>query len=203
MKFLENRRKRKEIERNVRFRQGKARIKQILAKNEATKRRFWKLGQDALELGNQKQFRQIAQAYLWTLQQIKQWKNFLLMMETFEARRDQMAATGEYLKSMSALSASIMTGADPAQLAQMQQDMEMALGRAATMEESLAAVMDTSADMIFPASDQEDEDEEIANLEKMMLGEVKHSEHAKVDARIEEGIAKLAEDIRKGDDERL
>ncbi len=196
MRYFENRRKRREIERSIRFRQGKSRIVQFIRKGQESRKRYWQLGEKALQLGDKGQFNQIAKAYLWTVQQTSQWERYLLMLETFEARRDQMAATTSYLESMGALSKSIMAGADPAQLSRMQHDLEAALGRAQSMEESLSAVMDQSADVLFPAV--EGEDEEVGDLERMMLGETKHGEQSRLDGRIEEGIARLEEAMRKG-----
>jgi len=195
MKYWENRKKRKEIERNLRFRQGKSRIQQFIRKGQESRKRYWQLGQKALQLGDKKQFRQIAKAYLWTIEQTHQWERFLLMLETFEARRDQMAATGAYIDSMGALSKSILAGADPVQLARMQQDLEMALGRAECMEEGLSAVMDQSAEVLFPTA--VDEDQEVGDLEKLMTGEARHQEDSVLDQRIEEGIAKLEQAMTK------
>ncbi|MCK4413827.1 MAG: Snf7 family protein [Candidatus Eisenbacteria sp.] len=194
MRLLENRRKRKEIERSVRFRQGKSKIQSFIRKGQEARKRYWKLGEKALRLGDKVQFRQIARTYLWTVQQTQQWERFLLMLETFEARRDQMTATSAFIDSMGALSKSIMAGADPAQLAKMQTDMEMALGRAQCMEESLAAVMDSSAEVLFPEGEGE---EDVQDLEHMILDEAKHGESAELDRRIEAGIAQLEETMRQ------
>ncbi len=194
MRFFKGRKRRKEIERLVKFRQGKARIQQFIRKSNEAKRRYWKLGRKALELGDRAQFRQIAKAYLWTTKQIRQWERYLLMLETLEARRDQAASTTSFIESLQALSDSIMANADPGDLAKMQEKMEEALQRAATMEETLEAVMDSSADVIFP--EVEESDEEIAGIERMMAKEIEEGAEGTLDEQIERGIEELEKAMR-------
>jgi len=70
-------------------------------------------------------------------------------METVSIQRDQVKVTGEFAQSMSAVSASMMAGARPEDITKVQMELESALTRAQTLDETLAAVMDASNDTIF------------------------------------------------------
>ena len=66
--FLERRRQNKEIEREVKFRQGLGKVRNYVDKCNKAQKRYWELGKRALKLGDKQQFENIAKAYLKSFQ---------------------------------------------------------------------------------------------------------------------------------------
>lgn len=193
--FFEKRRQTKEIEREVKFKQGLSRIRNYVQKCHDGEKRYWGLGKRALKLGDKQQFENIAKAYLRTGEMITRWEKFLVSMETVSLQRDQVKATGEFAKSMSALSTSMMAGADPKDITKVQMELERALTKAHTLDETLTAVMDATSDTIF-LSEGLSEDS-LQQVEAAMKGEAEHEEGEVLDDRIAAGLRRIEEEMRK------
>ena len=101
----------KEIEREVKYRQGLSKVRAYVEKSRESQRRLWGLGKRALKLGDQQQFQNIARAYVRVGGIISRWEKYLVAVETVAVQRGQVKATGDFLKSMQALSESMMSGA--------------------------------------------------------------------------------------------
>ena len=193
--FFEKRRQIKEIEREVKFKQGLARIRNYVQKCHDAKKRYWELGKRALKLGDKQQFENIAKAYLRTGEMITRWEKFLVSMETVSLQRDQVKATGEFATSMSALSTSMMAGADPKDITKVQMELERALTKAHTLDETLTAVMDASSDTIFLSEGLSENS--LQQVEAAMKGEAVHEEGEVLDDRIAAGLRRIEGEMRK------
>ncbi|MGB5925601.1 MAG: Snf7 family protein [Dehalococcoidia bacterium] len=193
--FIERRRQAKEIERDVKFKQGLSRVRNYVHKSNDAQKKYWQLGKRALKLGDRQQFENGAKAYLRTAEMINRWERFLVAMETVSLQRDQVRVTGEFAKSMGALSKSMMAGASPQDITKMQMDLERALAKAHTLDETLAAVMDATSDTIFTSEGVSEES--LQQVEGAMKGEAVHEEGETLDDRISAGLRRIEEEMRK------
>lgn len=160
--WWKRRKERQEFERQVQARQGRARIKRHINRQRQMLDRLREMMRRALLLKDERQFRALAKQYIWTQQDIRRWERNLLAFDSLQARRDQVKATREFLESMQAMSRSILVNADPAELARMEQDLQMALARAQTMEEVLDAMMGAVDESVFTFEEMEEKDLEQA-----------------------------------------
>jgi hypothetical protein len=196
MGLIARRREAKEIERRVRFKQGKSKIEGYIKKLKASESKLLELGKRAHRLSDKEQFSHIAQAILWTQEQKNRWDRYLLQMETMEARRDQVQATGSFVSSMTALTKSMLVGVSPAKLAEIQMDMERALAKADSLEEVMAVMMDATAESVFGS--EEATEEKIAELGKLMSEEAAQDESEGFDGRIADGLKAIEGEMKKG-----
>ncbi|MCL0036061.1 hypothetical protein M1N22_02560 [Dehalococcoidia bacterium] len=193
--FFERRRQTKEIEREVKFKQGLSRVRNYVQKCNQAQKRYWELGKRALKLGDRQQFENIVKAYLRTGEMVNRWERYSVAMETISLQRDQVKATGTFAESMKALSASMMAGAKPEDITKMQIDLEQALTRAETLDETLSAIMDSTSDTIFSAEGLSEES--LQEVEAAMKGEAAHEEGQALDDRIAAGLRRIEEEMRK------
>ena len=193
--FLERRRQTKEIQREVKFKQGLSRVRNYVQKCQQAQAKYWELGKRALSLGDQQQFENVARAYLRTGEAANRWQRYLLAMETVSIQRDQVKVTGDFAQSMSAVSASMMAGAKPEDITKVQMELESALTRAQTLDETLAAVMDASNDTIF--SSEGLSDSSLKEIESAMKGEIDKEEIGALDQRIAGGLKSIEEEMKK------
>lgn len=194
-KWLERRRQEKEFERDVKVRQAKRRILRHVEKQRETEQKLWRLGKRAIQLGDQKQFEQIGKQILWTRDDVDRWERYLLNMETLEARRDQVRATGEFMQSLQAMADSLLTGAKPQDMARIQQDIEMGLARAQDVNERLTLFMEMADDMFYDA--ETSQPEALAEIQTAMAQDAELDEGSQYDAQIEAGLAKIREQLKK------
>jgi hypothetical protein len=194
--FLERRRQEKEIKREVKFKQGLSKVRAYVEKCNQAQKRYWELGKRSLKLGDRKQFENIAKAYLRTGEMANRWERYLVAMETVGIQRDQVKATGMFAQSMKALSDSIMAGAKPEDITKMQMELERALAKAETLDETLSAIMDATNEAIF--SGEGLSEESLKQVETAMTGEAVHEEGAAIpDERITQGLERIEEEMKK------
>ena len=193
--YFERRRQTKEIEREVKYKQGLARVRGYVQKCQRAQKRYWTLGKRALSLGDRGQFENVARAYIATGEAANRWERYLVAMETVSVQRDQVRATGEFAKSMSALSASMMAGAKPEEITRVHMELEQALVRAQTLDETLSAVMDASNDSIFSAEGMTDDS--LSQIESAMKMETEQDEAGALDQRIDSGLKRIEEEMKK------
>jgi len=195
MGFRDRRRQTKEIEREVRFKQGLSRVRNYVQKCQQSQKRLWELGKRTLKLGDHQQFEHIARAYLHTGDQIMRWERYLVAAESISIQRGQVKATQEFVKSVGALSESMMAGSNPEDLVEMQRDLEVALQRSQTLDETLATVMDATSDTVFsPEGLSEDS---LKEVEAAMLGEARGEESGDLDERVSQGLKRIEDEMRK------
>jgi len=199
--FLERRRQEKEIQREVKFKQGLSKVRAYVEKCNEAQKRYWALGKRSLKLGDRKQFDNIAKAYLRTGEMGNRWERYLVAMETVGIQRDQVKATGMFAQSMKALSDSIMAGAKPEDITKMQMELERALAKAETLDETLSAIMDATNEAIF--SGEGLSEESLKQVETAMRGEAVHEEGTQAegtavpDERIAQGLRRIEEEMKK------
>jgi len=195
--WLEERRRTKEIERDLQARRGKAQIKRHVAKQQGMLKRLWELGKRSLQLGDTARFKQIGMLYLQTQSDITRWERYLLSLEVVEARRDQARAATEFLGSLQAMSQSMLATASPKDMAQTQRDLELGLARAQDLEERLSLIMEMTDETMLTGDLDLSFDEQFRELEQAMTAEASHEEGATFDTQIEAGLLKIAEEMRK------
>lgn len=194
--FLDRRRQEKEIQREVKFKQGLSKVRAYVEKCNQAQKRYWELGKRSLKLGDRKQFENITKAYLRTGEMANRWERYLVAMETVGLQRDQVKATGMFAQSMKALSDSIMAGARPEDITKMQMELERALAKAETLDETLSAIMDATNEAIF--SGEGLSEESLKQVETSMSGEAVHEEGAAIpDERISQGLRRIEEEMKK------
>lgn len=193
--FFERRRQAKEIDREIKFKQGLSRIRNYVKKCQTAQKKYWELGKRALSLGDRQQFENVARTYIQMGETINRWERYLVAMETVAVQKDQVKATGEFAKSMSAMSESMMAGAKPEDITKVQMEMERALSRAQTLDETLSAVMEASNDTIF--SSEGLSDKSLEDIENAMKMDISREEGGTLDARIASGLNKIEEAMKK------
>ncbi len=199
MPLFEGRRQAREIQRELQFRKGRAQVNRYIQRCQEARKKYWESGKKALRLGDKRQFQYLAKAYQQALEQVNRWERYLLQLETVSIYKDQAKATIAFMGSMNAMSKTMMAGASPKDISKMQINLEKSLTRAETVDETLSLVMDASSETIF-SSDELSEDK-IAEIGKAMTGEAVHEEGEaigdKAGARIDEGLKKIEEEMRK------
>lgn len=188
-------RRQRELETEIQVRQSKAKIRRFINEARKVQRRYWDLGKQALRLGDQEQFRQLASALLRTRELANQWERYLLQLETLSVRREEVAATGEFIKGISAVTSSILRGASPDQIAAMQVQMEQALAKSQALDEMMAVAMESSAAGVF--GKEELDAGRLDEIAQHMASEAEADETAAYDERIAEGLKRVEEAMRK------
>ena len=202
LNWWRNRQRTKEIERDMETRRGKAQMRRHIKKQNEMSKKLWGLGRRALQLGDQRQFRQIGKHYLWTLEDIKRWERYMLAFETIEARRDQARSMAEFMRSVQAMSQSMLANASPKAIAETQRDLQLGIARAQDMEQTLDDLMDMTEDTVFGMEEMGDEEAETAfhELERAMAEEGEGATAAPdeaLDSRIAAGLRQIEAEMRK------
>jgi hypothetical protein len=142
MEFFEKRRQRKEIERKIQAKEGKRKISRHVRNQQKRLREYWDLAKRAYRLGDRAAFQQIAKAIASTRQDINRWERLLITFELFEAQRDQAQTGAEFMRAFEAMAQSMLISADPADMARIMQQADMALAMADQMEDRLEDLME-------------------------------------------------------------
>lgn len=188
-------RQQRELEAKVQIRQGMARIQRFVKNAKKHQQRYWELGKQALRLGDKEQFEQLAGAFIRTREHANRWERYLLQLETLNVRREEVGATGDFIKSISAMTNSILRGATPQQVVEMQTKMEKAVAKSEALEEVLSVAMEASAGSVY-GTDELDESK-LTELAGHMSSEAEGDENAAFDKRISEGLKGIEEAMRK------
>jgi hypothetical protein len=192
--FIEERRREKEIERDMQARRGKMQIQRHINNQKKMSTKLWEMGKRAMELGDKRQFTSIGKQYLWTLEDVKRWERYLLAFESIEARRDQARSMSEFMKSVNAMSKSMMANSNP----------EVGLARAQNLEQMLDYMMDMTDETIFNTEmlGEDEQNDAIKALEQEMKRETavegeKETAQDSVDSRIADGLKAIEQEMRK------
>jgi vacuolar-type H+-ATPase subunit I/STV1 len=188
-------RRQRELEADIQVRQSKARIERFIRSVKKVQKRYWDLGKQALRLGDREQFSQLAGALIRAREQANYWERYLLQLETLSIRREEVTATGDFIKGISAVTTSILRGASPDQIAAMQVKMEKALVKAEALEELLSVAMESSAECVFATGELDEH--KLDQLARQMGSEAEAEESASYDQRIAQGLKQLEEEMRK------
>jgi hypothetical protein len=168
-------REERDREAKLRFRQGKSRIQRFLQQAQDSAERYWQLARQAYRLGDQEQLRQLAANFYRTRESINRWERFLLKMDALEMRRNEVEATGDFVRGMNALTATILRGSTPEEVSRMQLDVERAIAKAEQQEELLTSAMDSAGNGILSTTDLTDE-----ALDQFLQGIDKHARQAEM-----------------------
>jgi hypothetical protein len=185
----------KEMERDIEFRRGVQKVKSFIKKNQNIRKRYWTAGKKALQMDDQERFARYAKGYLLCGQQIRRWEKYRLDLEMLEVRKDQAKTSNSFLKSLKAVSKSTLAQSAPGDLAKLQVEMDRALARGESLEESLAVVMEMSGESVFALHESPDEDA-LLDVQAAMTGELGAEAMDPADRRIEEGLKKLEEEMK-------
>lgn len=188
-------RRQRELENEIQVRQSKAKIQRFIRNTRKVQQRYWELGKQALRLGDREQFEQLAGAVFQARQQANQWERYLLQLETLSVRREEVAATGDFIKGISAVTTSILNGASPDQVAAMQTKMQQAMVKAEALEELMAVAMEGSAGAVFAS--EELDDRKVDELAGEMNAETAAEGGDDHDQRIAQGLKQIEEQMRK------
>ena len=159
MKFLEQRKQRQEYERRAKAKEGKRKINRHIRNQKKRLRQYWDLAKRAYRLGDKATFEKIAKAIASTRQDINRWEKLLVTFDLFEAQRDQAQAGAEFMRAFEAMAKSMIISADPADMARIMQQSDMALSLAEEMEDRLEDMMELT-------------DETLADIEMEHQGEL-------------------------------
>lgn len=185
----------------IRFRRAMREIDSLIKRNQNHKDRLWDYGKKALMLGDRDQFEQIAQAYLHTLQTVHRWERYKLAAQTLDLKRGQAALTGEFVSSLDLMAQSLIRDVDDSGISKMHEQVEKALHRSRTVEDTLDAVMEAASESIYSADETAASD--IAAIEKAMKETgpseaiAEEGELKELNERISGGVKKLEEELRK------
>jgi hypothetical protein len=157
--------------------------------------RYWQLGKQALRLGDREQFEHLAVAVLRTREVVNRWERYLLQLETLGVRRDEVAATGDFLKSISAMTNSMLRGATPEQVAEVQVKMTRAVEKSEALEEVLSVAMEASTVSLFGARDLDHQ--KLGDLAHQMGTEVAADDASGEGGRIVGGVRRIEEEMRR------
>jgi hypothetical protein len=108
-------------------------------------------------------------------------------------RRDEVAATGDFLKSLSAMTNSILRGAAPEQVAAVQVNMARAVEKSEALEEVLSVAMETGADTLFDARDLDER--KLGALTHQMIADAAADEASADGARGADGLRRIEEEM--------
>jgi hypothetical protein len=195
LSWFERRQTEKEMDREIKIRRGKASIRRHIRNQQKAAERLWELGKQALSLGDEVQFRRIGALYLKARQDVNRWQRYLLTFETLEARRDQAKATASFLEALKALNKSLLEASSPQTMARMQQDLAEGLARAETLEDRMAVMLELTDEAILAGEPVSTDD--LSEVEGLMQAEVVADEAESFDARIEEGLRRIREEMEK------
>jgi hypothetical protein len=126
---------------------------------------------------------------------VGRWERYLVAMETVSLQRDQIKATGEFAQAMKVMSESMMAGAKPEEITSMQVELERALRKAGTLDETLSTIMDVTSETIF--SGEGLSEESLREVETAISGEAVHDEGSAADDRITKGLRHIEEEMQK------
>lgn len=140
-------------ENQIRFRQGKSRIQRFIQQARESSEQYWKMANQAYKLGDKAQLRQLAAGYFRARENINRWERFLLKMDALEMRRNEVEATSDFVRSINALTSTILRGTSPAEIAKMQLELEQAIARSDQDAEMMTEAMNTTGSRILSADD--------------------------------------------------
>jgi hypothetical protein len=185
----------REIDRDVQLRTGKARIRRHINHQNEMVGQLTALAKRALALNDEPRFRQVGRQLLWTKQDIQRWEKYLLSLEILQARRDQVKASVDLIQSVKSMSESLIDLAGPQNVAELQQDLEQGLARAASLEERLDVMMDMMDETL--SGDLRVDEDALSNLETNLSEQVAAQETAKYDREIEDGLRQIRQELEK------
>lgn len=186
----------REIERRIRARKAKARLKNYISNLERFQRKFLELGREAAKLGDSQLVRRQASKYLALEQRINRAKKLLILMEDAETQRDLAKVSASFITFSKDISEELKEAPSVEDIARAQIEFEKAIARAESIEEALATVVDAASESIL--ADESIAEEKVEELAKLMESQATCEEEAELDKKIEARLKQVEEMMRKG-----
>lgn len=183
-----------EINRDVRVKMGKNRLRKHINNQHQMEKKLTELARRAIELEDDGRFRQLGRQLLFTRQDVIRWERYLLTLEMVEARREQAKSSVELLRTVQAMSESMMDLANPQQAAEMQRQLQVGLARAESLDERMSIMMDMMDTTLEEGTPEEEQS--LSELEKSLTEQITQQESAAFDREIEEGLRKIRDELK-------
>jgi hypothetical protein len=187
----------KEIERKIKAKQGKKTVERHVQRQKANLEKYRGLAKRAYRLDDTKMFEQIATFILATQRDVTQWERRLVYFDMVEAQRDQVLAAAEFAQAYQEMAKSMLASANPADLAKIQKDIEVAMMRSDMMEEVMENLMELSEGVLQEVR-SEDKSNELKQIMADLQSEAVAESQAPSDSEIEASLRKIEEQIKRG-----
>ena len=184
----------KEIEREIRYRKAKATLKSYIEKLARLQTMVYDQGKQAAKLGDEEFLKRQALKYLALQEKIKKAQKMLLLMEEVKVQREMVKVSGEFVNFAKDISDSIFEAPDANKIAGMQLELEKAMTKAETIDETLSVAIDMTSEGIL--SSESFSDVNVEEIMKTMDGEVEAEEKG-LDDRISKGVKEVEEMMRR------
>ena len=194
MSLFKSKRKR-ELEAELQFKRSQKKIDQFISKLKKSEKKYWELAKKSLSLGDKRQFKEIGASYLRVRNQIKRWEQYAVKLDTVRLKRDEVAMTGEFMRTMTDMAQSILHGAKPEEIQAMQSKLEVAFEKVETVSDTMELVMDAGSESIM-GGESVGEDQ-LGELEKLASEEVGQTETSDLDAKITAGLKDIEAELKK------
>lgn len=195
MDFLEKRKQRKEIARKIEAREGKRQIERHVRGQQKRLRQYWELAKRSYRLGDKLTFAKIAKAIAGTRQDINRWERLMITFELFEAQRDQTQAGAEFMHAFEAMAKSMLISADPADMARIMQQADMALALSDQMEDRLEDLMELTDETL--ANVEAEDQGELAEIMAAIKTEAEEEKEPGFDEEIEAAMKQIDEALKR------
>lgn len=146
----------RDAELKTRVRQASNRIDQFIRQLKLQSNRYNGLAKRSFELGDMDQFRDMGIRYLKCLDAMNRWQRYQVRLSAMELQKNEVRTTREFLQGMNALTSSILTGVDTAEVAKVAQDMDLAESRCDELEAALASALDEQVGGVWEAQEEPD-----------------------------------------------
>lgn len=174
----------KEMERRMQVKQGRRRVERHISTQKKQVQRYWEMAKQAYQLEDRKVLAQLVKLISQTRRSVNIWERRMLYFDMIEAQRDQALASADFAQAFKAMSETMLTFADPAELNKIQLDLERSMMVAEEMEDRLEDFMGSMDDMLGEASSSEDK-AELSEIMRMIQSEAEQQPETSVDGDIE------------------
>jgi len=174
----------KDIERRMKVKQGRRKVERYIKDQQRQVQRYWELAKRAYRLSDQEILKRLVSLIARTRRNINVWERRLLYFDMIEAQRDQAVAGAEFAQAFEAMAQTILSHAEPAELARIQANLERSLMVADELEDRLEDFQASLDEMLEQAATAE-EREELAEIVQMIQKEAEQEPETVVDQEIE------------------
>ncbi len=174
----------KDMERKMQVKKGRRTAERHIRTQEKQVKRYWELAKEAYRLGNADILKKLVSLISKTRLNIDHWKQRLLYFDMIEAMRDQALAGAEFAKSFQSMAETILDNADPAELNNIQMELEKSMMVAEELEDRLEDFQDNMDDMLADIGPEQDK-AELAEIMRMIQTEAEQEPEDAADPEIE------------------
>lgn len=137
LSFIEERRQKQEMERRIKIKEARRKSERHIEHQKKVMRRYHELATKAYRLGDKVMFKKLAALISSTRAEINSWERRMLYFDVMESRADQAAAGSEFAKAFEAMAKSVLSNANPADMAKIQLGVERSQMMAEVLEDRL------------------------------------------------------------------